>query len=142
LLREIEKCNVVVLRDPGDLVPYLLRFGYSRRTANETIDEVRHLAEFTIDHRFPIFVNATSPHVKRILSSWQRGKFPDEAARVMAADLYHEYLHAAEGMEECAAVRRHLKLMQRWRNQGLLHIADPYIANKALELNRLNCHAD
>jgi hypothetical protein len=57
----------------------------------------------------------------------------------MGADLYHEYLHASQGMNECDALRGHVNLMKRWRAEGLLHIADPYIASKTAELRRMNC---
>ena len=142
LVEEIRECDVVILRDPRDLLPYLLRLGYNRQVALATIAEVRHLAEFTINHHFPIFVNAGSPHTQRILRSWQEGQFPEEAARVMAADLYHEYLHAAKGREECDAIRGHLTLLKRWRDEGLLHIAGPYIETKASELRRMGCQPE
>ena len=70
LVEEIRECDVVILRDPRDLLPYLLRLGYNRQVALATIAEVRDLAEFTIDHHFPIFVSAGSHHTQRILRYW------------------------------------------------------------------------
>jgi hypothetical protein len=142
LVQDLSDCPVVILREPRDLLPHLLRQGYARQVALATIAEVRHLAAFTIDHRFPIFVNAGSPHTQRILRSWQEGQFPEEAARVMASDLYHEYLHAAKGQEECDAIRGHLQLLKDWRAEGLLHIAGPYIVAKTSELRRMGCRAE
>jgi hypothetical protein len=142
LVQDLSDCEVVILRDPRDLLPQLLRRGYSRQAALTTVAEVRHFAEFTVDHHFPIFVNAGSPHTQRILRSWQKGVFPEEAARVMASDLYHEYLHAAKGQEECDAIRGHLTLLKRWRDEGLLHIAGPYIAAKTSELRRMGCQPE
>jgi len=127
---EIKPGQVVILSSQSALLPYLRSWGYSRAVASQTLQEVRSLAEFTIDHHFPIFVNASSVHVQRIVRSWTHGAFPGQAARVMASDLYHEYLHAQYAAGECAALEGQLNLLTRWRDQGILTIAAPYIATK------------
>jgi hypothetical protein len=121
--------QVVVLR-PEAVTPYLLSWGYNPEAAQATIAELHGLAEFTIDHHFPIFVNAESVQYLRIVQSFEYGQEPDQAARVLASDLYHEYRHAACGEEERAALLAQLDLLERWRAQGVLTIADPYIAAK------------
>jgi hypothetical protein len=127
---QIKPGQVVILSSESALLPYLRLWGYTRTVASQTLQEVRSLAEFTIDHHFPIFVNASSIHVQRIVRSWTLGAFPDQAARVMASDLYHEYLHAQYAAGECAALEGQLHLLTRWRDQGILTIAGPYIAAK------------
>ncbi len=130
LLPFIDDGQVVILPRTSDLSVYLVSWGYSRDTASQTVAEVAPLAEFTIDHHFPIFINGGSPHYRRILASWEHGKSPDEAARVLASDIYHEYRHAACGEEELDALAAQICLLKRWRHEGLLKIADPYIAAK------------
>ena len=75
------------------------------------MEELGTLAEFTVDHHFPIFINAESSHYRRISASWERGKAPDEAARVLASDIYHEYRHAACGEEEMDALAAQISLL-------------------------------
>ncbi len=128
---------MVTLPRATEVSPYLLSWGYSRETTSATVEELGTLAEFTIDHHFPIFINAGSPHYRRISASWERGKAPDEAARVLASDIYHEYRHAACGEEELDALAAHISLLKRWRAEGLLRIADPYIASKESERRSL-----
>jgi hypothetical protein len=130
LLPFIEERQVVILRRAGDGSVYLVNWGYSPETASETIKHLAKLVEFTIDHHFPIFINAGSPHYRHILESWEHGKYPDEAARVLASDIYHEYRHAACDEEELDALAAQICLLTRWRAEGLLTIAGPYIASK------------
>ena len=130
MVPEIEAGQVVILASESGLLPYVRSWGYTRAVARQTVQEVRSLAEFTIDHHFPIFVNASSVHVQRIIRSWTHGASPRQAARVMASDLYHEYLHAQHAAGECAALEGQLHLLTRWRDQGVLTIAGPYIAAK------------
>ena len=137
LLPFIEDRQVVILSRASDVAVYLVSWGYSRETAAETVKELASLVEFTIDHHFPIFINAASPHYRRILASWEHGKSPDQAARVLASDIYHEYRHAACGEEELDALAAHIALLKRWRAEGLLEIADPYIASKESERRSL-----
>src|SRR6266567_8505329 len=137
LIPFIEDRQVVILPRASDVSVYLVSWGYSRETASETVAELAPLAEFTIDHHFPIFINAGSPHYRRILASWKHGKSPDQAARVLASDIYHEYRHAACGEEELDALAAHISLLKRWRAEGLLRIADPYIASKESERRSL-----
>src|SRR5262249_39986104 len=82
LLLFIDVRQVVILPRPSDVSIYLVRWGYSEQATLETVSEVASLAEFTIDHHFPIFINAGSSHYRRILESWEHGKFPAEASRV------------------------------------------------------------
>jgi hypothetical protein len=130
LLPFIEERQIVILPRASDVSVYLLSWGYSRETASETVEQLAKLVEFTIDHHFPIFINAGSPHYRHILASWEHGKYPDEAARVLASDIYHEYRHAACGEEELDALAAQICLLKRWRHEGLLKIADAYIAAK------------
>jgi hypothetical protein len=133
----VREDQVVMLNEAGELEKYLVDWGYSSGTAAETIKRINHLAEITIDHHFPIFVNTWTWHYRRILLSWERGKFPDQAARVLAADLYHEYRHAAFGEDEIEALEAHLSLLKLWRAEAVLLIADPYIRSKEAELEGL-----
>lgn len=119
--------QVVVLKDVDEVRSYLSEWGYTPRAASEFVQEIKPLAEFTIDHHFPIFINASTQHYQRILKSWEISKYPEQAARVMASDLYHEYRHAAYGEEEIGALEAHVALLREWRTAGLLLIADPYI---------------
>jgi hypothetical protein len=129
--------QVILLEDLKEVAPFLRARGYSAQAVTETTNKLQGLAEFTIDHRFPIFINGATWHYQRILASWKRGKSPDEAARVLASDLYHEYRHAACGEEEHDALRAHISLLKIWREQGLLTIADPYIRAKEAELKQV-----
>jgi len=133
LLPFIENRQLVILPRASGVSTYLVSWGYSRKTALETVNEVAPLVEFTIDHHFPIFINAGSSHYRRILESWEHGKSHDEAARVLASDIYHEYRHAACGEEEMEALAAQISLLKRWRAEGLLRIADRYISSKELE---------
>ncbi len=137
LLPFIEDRQVVILPRAVKVSEYLVSWGYSREIAAETVNELADLAEFTIDHHFPIFINAESPNYIRILASWERGNSPDEAARVLASEIYHEYRHAACGEEEWEALAAQISLLKRWRAEGLLRIADPYIASKELQRRNL-----
>lgn len=139
MVPEIEPGQVVILASESALLPYVRSWGYTRGVAKQTLQEVHSLAEFTIDHHFPIFVNASSVHVQRIIRSWTHGVSPGQAARVMASDLYHEYLHAQHAAEECAALEGQLQLLIRWRDQGVLTIAGPYIAAQRSALLRQGC---
>jgi hypothetical protein len=133
LLPFIEDRQVVILPRASGVSLYLVSWGYSRETASETVGELATLAEFTIDHHFPIFINGGSPHYRRISASWEHAKSPDQAARVLASDIYHEYRHAACAEEELEALAAQISLLKRWRAEGVLRIADPYIAAKELE---------
>ena len=62
---------------------------------------------------------------------------PDQAARVLASDRYHEYRHAACGEGEIRALEAHVGVLKKWRARGLLTIAEPYIESKEAELNEL-----
>src|SRR5438132_594734 len=126
-LPEIKADQVVILKDADEIKAYLSEWGYSPRAAREFVHEIKPLAEFTIDHHFPIFINASNQHYRRLLKSWEIGKDPEQAARVMASDLYHEYRHAAYAEDEAEALEAHVGLLKRWRAAGLLLIADPYI---------------
>src|SRR5205823_12512750 len=126
-LPEIRMDQVVLLKEVDEIESYLSEWGYAPGAAREFIHEIKPLAEFTIDHHFPIFINASTQHYQRILKSWEIGKYPEQAARVMASDLYHEYRHAAYGEEEVEALEAHVSLLKQWRTAGLLLIADPYI---------------
>ena len=137
LLPFIEDWQVVTLAQASDVSPYLVRWGYSRESASETVEEVTHLAEFTIDHHFPIFINAGSSNYRYIQASWERGGHPDQAAWVLASDIYHEYRHAACGEEEMDALTAQISLLKRWRAEGHLRIADPYIASQESRLRSL-----
>jgi hypothetical protein len=130
---DIKAEHIVILTQRSELLGYLLAWGYSQPVTHRTVQEVGAFAEFTIDHHFPIFVNASSSHFRRILRSWELSAFPDQAARVMASDLYHEYLHAEYGTDECNALKAQFTLLTRWRELGLLVIADPYITTKEVE---------
>jgi hypothetical protein len=134
---EIERSQILVLNDLTHVIDFLVVRGYTHGIAAGTMQELRPLAEFTIDQRFPIFINATSTHVLRILRSWQYSKFPDQAARVMASDLYHEYLHAKHFADECVALQGQLRLLNSWRDKGMLTIAGPYIASRKAALTTL-----
>lgn len=134
---ELKPDQVVLLDSTADLKPYLAAWGYSEQATYETIRAVRGFAEFTLDHRFPIFVNTGSWHYRRIVASWENGISPDQAAMVLASDLYHEYRHAACGEGEVRALEAHVRILKLWRAQGLLTIANPYIRSKETELNRL-----
>ena len=138
LLPFIEDWQVVTLRQASDVSLYLVSWGHSRETASATVEELAHLAEFTIDHHFPIFISAGSLNYRHILASWERGKYPDQAARVLASDIYHEYRHAACGEEEMDALAAQISLLKRWRAEGLLRIADPYIASQESRLRSLD----
>jgi hypothetical protein len=131
---DIKPKHVVILTERSELPGYLAAWGYSRLVTHRTVQEIGAFAEFTIDHHFPIFVNAGSSHFQRILRSWELSAFPDQAARVMASDLYHEYLHAQYGADECNALKEHITLLTSWRELGLLWIADRYITSKEVEL--------
>src|SRR5215471_4211003 len=137
LLPFIEDSQVVTVPQAGEASLYLVSWGYSRETASATVEELGMLAEFTVDHHFPIFINAGSSHYRRISASWERGKAPDEAARVLASDIYHEYRHAACGEEEMDALAAQISLLKRWRAEGLLRIADLYIASRESRLRSL-----
>ena len=139
LLPFIQDRQVVILAHARDVSVFLVDWAYSRETASDTVGELEMLTEFTIDHHFPIFINAESPHYRRLSASWDRGKSPNEAARVLASDIYHEYRHAACGEEELDALAAQISLLKRWRSENLLRIADPYIAAK--ELRRRNLQA-
>jgi hypothetical protein len=139
IVPEIKPGQVVILSGESGLLPHLRSWGYTQAVANQTLKEIRSLAEFTIDHHFPIFVNATSLHVQRIVRSWTHGAFPGQAAHIMASDLYHEYLHARHAAGECAALKGQLHLLTRWRNEGILTIAGPYIAAKESAILK-ECH--
>jgi hypothetical protein len=133
---QVRPDQVIVLENPSDLMGYLLAWHYSRDVACGTIKEIASFAEFTVDRHFPIFVNASSRHVKRIVTSWERSGFPDQAARVMASDLYHEYQHAQGGADECRALTAQIALLKQWRDAHLLTIAGPYISAKEAESRR------
>jgi hypothetical protein len=139
LVPNIDPAQVVVLDSASGLTKYLLEWGYSRQVSDQTVQEIEKLAEFTIDHHYPIFINRDTYHYRRILKSWQEGKRPDEAARVLASDLYHEHRHIL-GDEEAAALQAHVLLLTQWRAKGLLSIADPYIRAKYAELSKLRKH--
>jgi hypothetical protein len=126
-LPEVRADQVVVLIESRELRSYLSAWGYSPDSSSETVQEIKGLAEFTIDHHFPIFINASTWHYQRILKSWETGKFPEQAARVMAADLYHESRHAEHGEDEAEALEAHVALLKKWRAERVLTIADPYI---------------
>jgi hypothetical protein len=128
---------VIVLENHHALLSYLRAWGYHQDVATKTLQEIRSMAEFTIDLHLPIFVNASSLHVQRIVRSWQTSRFPDQSARVMASDLYHEYLHAVHGACESKALKGHITLLKQWRDAGFLTIADLYIASKEAELRVL-----
>ena len=74
--------------------------------------------------------------MKRIVTSWEGSGFPDQAARVMASDLYHEYQHAHSGADECRALTAQIALLKQWRDAHLLTIAGPYISAKETESRR------
>ena len=133
---EIDSTQVVILDKAPGLRKYLLDWGYSSEVAKATEREVKTLAEFTIDHHYPIFINADTNHYQRILKSCQEGKAPVEAARVLASDLFHEFRHVL-GEEEESALAAQVLLLTRWRAEGLLTIADPYIAAKRAELSKV-----
>ena len=137
LLPFIEDSQVVTIQQTSEVSRYLVSWGYSRETASATVEGLGMLAEFTVDHHFPIFINAGSSNYRRILASWERGKAPDEAARVLASDIYHEYRHAACGEEEMDALAAQISLLKRWRAEGLLRIADLYIASRESRLRSL-----
>lgn len=137
LLPFIEDRHVVILPRASDVSVYLVSWGYPLETASEIVEGLSHLAEFTIDHHFPIFIDAASSNYRYILASWERGKYPDQAARVLASDIYHEYRHAACGEEEMDALAAQISLLKRWRAEGLLRIADPYIASRESRLRSL-----
>lgn len=134
---EVRPDQVVVIAGVEALEHILKERGYDSEVVLETIEEVKGLAEFTIDHRFPIFINASSYHYRRIEASFSRGRYPEQAARILASDLYHEYRHAALFEEEIEALTAHVALLEKWRFEGLLTIADPYIQAKAAELRFL-----
>jgi len=136
----IDPAQVVVLHSASGLTKYLLVWGYSPRISEETVNGVRRLAEFVIDNHYPIFVNADTYQYRRILTSWQHGKEPDQAARVLASDLYHEYRHTL-GEEEIEALEAQVALLAKWRAERLLTIADPYIQAKQVELKTLRKRA-
>jgi hypothetical protein len=131
----VKSSQVLVINDPEETGECLLQWGYSPDVIRDTIGSLRHLAEFTIDHHFPIFINAATYQYRRLELSWAAGSAPEQAARVLASDIYHEYRHAACGEEEEAALEAQIKLLKNWRRQGLLTIADRYIQAKEKELN-------
>jgi hypothetical protein len=111
----LKEQQVLMLARPSDVAAYLVEWSYSPETALETTKDLAALAEFTIDHHFPIFINAGSPRYRRILVSWARGNSPEEAARVLASDLDHEYRQASCGEEELDALTAQVSLLKRWR---------------------------
>lgn len=137
LVPEITSDQVVILQSRDDLKPYLAKRGYSPAIAQETVERVNGLAEFTIDRRFPIFINASSWQIRRLLISWQRSNFCDEAARILASDLFHEYQHAAKGLDEIGALTAHVRLLRKWHNEGRIVVATPYLEAKERELDTL-----
>lgn len=139
---ELRPSQIVMLEDAQALEPFLRARGYDKGARKDTIKRVKGLAEFVIDHRFPIFVNTSTYHYRRIEASFLKGEFPDQAARVLASDLYHEWRHAAFGENEIDALHMHVQVLRRWRGEGVLTIADPYIDSKERELEEVRRTAD
>jgi hypothetical protein len=141
---QVDPSHVVVITALEEVVPHLTARGYEAGVASETVRQLEGLAEFTLDHRYPIFINAGSRHVQRILRSWREGRAPDQAARVLASDLHHEFLHAVQTAGECTALQGHVALLENWRTQGVLRIADPYITSlkRDLEARSAQGHCD
>jgi hypothetical protein len=127
---------IVVLESPK---AFLLERGIDKKQAEEI---ERNLSAFTLGESLPVYVNVSTANVESYRLETLFRTEPDQAAKMMASNIFHELRHAVNGEGEVIALKKQIAILEYWKMKGDLRLADSFIAGKKRELKDVEKRGD
>jgi hypothetical protein len=118
------------------LVGYLVNKGYDKKIAQETLEQLQGLSEFTLDQELPVFIVVeNNSNYKQFEDAHNKGGDKSQLAfRLLASDLWHEEQHATKGADEVGALEAQVEYLKSLKASNELTGGDKYLAGQEKRL--------